>query len=95
MTRKEYNEKQDKYNAAVKEIRQKQIDLDKAYADDLAKLNGLEVGEFIRDYHGVLYAFYRVEVNASSHFVWGRKIRMDGTPSCNSLIVWGYKLKEE
>jgi hypothetical protein len=95
MTRKEYNEKQDKYNAAVKEIRQKQIDLDKAYADDLAKLNGLEVGEFIRDRYGVLYAFSKIEVTSGSQFVWGRKIKKDGTPSCNYQIIWGYKLKEE
>lgn len=95
MNKQEYLEKQEKYNAAVKEIRQKQIDLDRAYADDLAKLNGLEVGKLIRDRYGVLYAFSKIEVTAGSHFVWGRKIKKDGTPSCNSQMIWGYKLKEE
>ena len=95
MNRKEYLEKQEKYNAAVKEIRQKQIDLDKAYADDLAKLNGLEVGKLIWDRYGVLYAFSKIETTSGCHFVWGRKIKKDGTPSGRAEIVWGYKLKEE
>ena len=95
MNRKEYLEKQEKYNAAVKEIRQKQIDLDKAYADDLAKLNGLKKGDTIKDRSGRQFSFSEIQIQGSHYFVMGREIKKDGTLSAFQFIVWGYKLKEE
>lgn len=95
MNRKEYEQKLKKYIDAIKEIRQKQIDLENVYAADLAKRNGLKEGDVILDRDGNKYYFYRVEVNASSHFVWGRKPRADDGGPGSACIVWNYKLKEE
>lgn len=94
MNKQEYARKRREIDNAMYELDGKRRELNKAYAADLAKLNGLEPGAIIEDSRGVKYSFaevfysWRLEVR-------GYKLKKDGTPSARLESVWGYKLKEE
>ena len=94
MNKQEYAQKRREIDNAIHELDVKRIELSKAYAADLAKLNGLEPGTIIENNRGVKFSFVEVFYSWRPE-VRGYKLKKDGTPSARLENVWGYKLKEE